>query len=173
MVELHTSIESFFKGENKFIRSSVSIENTRGLLFIDNSTFTDSGYPGKVLFEFTGGNLRCNNCTFENNALDQNVMASISASTVGVTGSTFINNTVKDFGDAALVAVLGRPLLVLADENVFSCNGIRHPDGRLTYPYPIQVDVAHTSNIHAKGNVIANCPISETVTPPIMCHIIF
>ncbi len=145
----------------------MSIETPRGLLFIDNSTFTGGGYPGKVLFEFIGGDLRCNNCTFENNALDQNVMASISASTMGVTGSTFINNTVKSFGDAAPIAVLGRPLLVLADENLFSCNGIRQPDGRLTYPYPIQVDVAHTPNIYARGNVIANCPISETVTPPI------
>ncbi len=173
MVELHTSIQSFFKGDNQFIRSSVSIENSRGLLFIDNSTFTGGGYPGKVLFEFTGEDLRLNNCTFENNALDQNVVASISASTVGVTGSTFINNTVKAFGDAAPIAILGRPLLALADENLFSCNGIRHPDGRLTYPYPIHLDVAHTPNIYARGNIVANCSISETVTPPTMFKFIF
>ncbi len=145
-----------------FIGSSLLITAETAIVNIDNSTFSEGGYGNKPLVEFEGETLRFTNCSFEGNVLDQSVMLSIEASdSVGITRSSFTNNSVKSSDGSVLIAISGTPLNVVADQNVFSCNGIREQNGKMRYPLPLQMNVTSNPNVWARQNSVLNCPTEK------------
>ncbi len=136
-----------------------------GLFFADNSTFSKGGYSSRPLVEFAGDTLRFTNCSFERNVVDQSVLLSLSGRTVGISGSTFTQNSVQESTRSALIAIHNSPDLVIVKDNIFSCNAIRLNGGQMTYPFPIQLNVAQTHSIYASGNTVSDCPITDKVSP--------
>ncbi len=147
--------------------SHIGLANIGQYSFINSKwSQTDKGSQSSVpLVDFNGLEVTFSNCSFEGNVLDQsNVLLSILATRhVGFRGSSFIQNSVSEKSDgSALIAIHGHPVYVDVIQTKFSCNGIREADGKLRYPFPVQMDVSRTFTV-AEANTVEECPITDQV----------